>query len=119
MSDNGPQYSATAFKEFSKEYGFNHGTSSPKYPQANGAAERAVKMVKQLLTKNKDPYLAMLMYRSTPLKNGYSPAELLRGRKLRTNLPVLKKQLQPNLPNAPIKAQKEGEKDENQNEKKF
>ena len=34
MLDNGPQYSATVFKLFAEEYGFNHITSSPKYPQA-------------------------------------------------------------------------------------
>ena len=34
MLDNGPQYSATVFKSFAEEYGFNHITSSPKYPQA-------------------------------------------------------------------------------------
>ena len=39
MSDNGPQYSALVFKSFAEEYGFKHITSSPKYPQANGAAE--------------------------------------------------------------------------------
>ena len=77
ISDNGPQYAAAAFTEFAKEYGFNHNTSSPKYPQANGAAERAVKTVKQLLLKNEDPYMVMLIYRATPLENGYSPAELL------------------------------------------
>ena len=77
ISDNGPQYSAAAFEKFSKEYGFNHATSSPKYPQANGTAERAVKTVKQLLVKNQDPYMAMLVYRATPLENGYSPAEML------------------------------------------
>ena len=58
MSDNGPQYSAAAFEMFSEEYGFKHVTSSPRYPQANGAAERAVKTVKQLLEKNTDPYMA-------------------------------------------------------------
>lgn len=40
-----------------------------KFPQANGAAEWAVKTVKQLLEKNNDPYLAMMVYGSTPLEN--------------------------------------------------
>ena len=39
ISDNGPQYSAALFKSFSEQYGFTHVTSSPKYPQANSAAE--------------------------------------------------------------------------------
>lgn len=60
--------------DFTKEYEFEHVTSSPKFPQANGAAERAVKTVKQLLDKNSDPYLAMMVYRSTPLENGYCPS---------------------------------------------
>ena len=100
VSDNGPQYSAALFKSFSEQYGFTHVTSSPKYPQANGAAERAVRTVKGLLNKSDDPYLAMLAYRSTPLENGYSPAELLMGRRLHTTIPVLPKQLKPKLPDA-------------------
>ena len=59
-------------------------------------AERAVKTVKQMLEKNDDPYLA---YRSTPLENGYSPSELLMGRKIRTTLPMMADQLKPCLPN--------------------
>lgn len=88
------------FEEFSKEYEFDHVTSSPKYPQANGEAERAVKTTKQLLEKNSDPYLALLSYRSTSLENGYSPSELLMGRKLRTTLPTTPtpKRLKPSLP---------------------
>ena len=98
MSDNGPQYAAAAFDQFAHQYGFTHVTSSPKYPQSNGAVERAVKTVKDLLDKNEDPYLALLAYRSTPLENGYSPVELLMGRKLRTTIPIVTKQLLPRLP---------------------
>ena len=42
VSNNGPQYSAGLFTDFSKEFGFTHVTSSPHYLQANGAAERGV-----------------------------------------------------------------------------
>ena len=101
MSDNGPQYSAAIFGAFAIQYGFTHTTSSPRYPQANGAAERAVRTVKELLVKNKDPYLAMLAYRSTPLENGYSPAELLMGRRIRTTIPVITKQLFQSCPRNP------------------
>lgn len=107
VSDNGPQYSSKAFEDFSKEYEFEHITSSPKYLQANGEAERAVKTTKQLLEKNGDPYMAMLAYRSTPLENGYSSSELLMGRKLRTTLPVTDKQLRPCLPKERVVRDKE------------
>ena len=107
MSDNGPQYSAAIFGAFAIQYGFTHTTSSPRYPQANGAAERAVRTVKELLVKNKDPYLAMLAYRSTPLENGYSPTELLMGRRIHTTIPVITKQLIPKLPKKSLLRQKE------------
>ena len=43
MSDNGPQYSSFKFSKFAKAYQFVHTTSSPKFPQSNGEAERAVR----------------------------------------------------------------------------
>ena len=71
-------------------------TSSPRYPKANGEAERAVGTVKGLWKSNpKDPHLSLLTYRTTPLENGYTPAELLMGRQLQTNLPVHQANLMP------------------------
>ena len=54
--------------------------------------------IKFLLEKNDDPHMALLLYRSTPLHNGNSPAELLMGRKLRTTVPIIPEQLKPKLP---------------------
>ena len=74
----------------------NH-TGSPKYPQANGEAERAVKTFKDLWKKNNDPYLALLVHRSTPLQNGLTPSEMLMGRLLKNPLPVLPQKLTPTI----------------------
>ena len=88
ISDNGPQFSSAEMKQFAEAYGFHHITTSPYYPQANGQAERTVRTVKNLLCNAKDPHMALLSYRATPLEwCGLTPAELLMGRKIRTDLP--------------------------------
>ena len=98
MSDNGTQYTSSKFASFASTYGFTLNTSSPLYPQSNGEAERAVQTLKGLLKKASDPYLALLNYRATPLKCGFSPAEKLFGRKLRTQVPAIPSNLIPNWP---------------------
>lgn len=88
-SDNGPQF-RSRFKSFLHKLGISHDPSSPKYSQSNGEAEAAVKTAKSLITKNSDNlWQALLEYRSTPLENGLSPAELLFGRKIKSCLPML------------------------------
>ena len=57
-----------------------------------------VQTMKNLLTKAKDPYEAMLAYRATPLENGYSPAESSMEKRLRTTLPAIPSKLAPKWP---------------------
>ncbi|UYV72531.1 K02A2.6-like [Cordylochernes scorpioides] len=109
VSDNGTQFGAAReFENFARQYGFQHVTSSPRFPQSNGMAEAGVKIAKLILKKNQDPSLGLLEYRSTPLENGYSPAELLMGRKLRTTLPIAPENLNPRLVDSQTLKRKEG-----------
>ena len=48
-TDNGPQYVSQLFDEFTQDYFIHHITSSPRFPQSNGQAERTVQTVKHLL----------------------------------------------------------------------
>lgn len=60
--------------------------------------EAGVKIIKRSLTKSDDGYRALQSYRATPLSNGFSPAELLMGRRIRTTVPMTAKQLEPKVP---------------------
>jgi transposase InsO family protein len=92
-SDNGRQFDCLQFREFAKMYSFKWTGSSPQYPQSNGQAESAVKLLKKILKKNDDPYLALLSYRNTSLSCGASPTQLLFGRALRDRLPISNKEV--------------------------
>lgn len=74
-------------------WGFSYVTSSPHFPQSNGAVEQAIRTTKSLLKKSSDPYLALMAYRASPLANGYSLTELLMGREIHTTVPIIPFQL--------------------------
>ena len=104
VSDNGPPFNSEEFAKFSKDYGFQHVTSSSRYPQANGKSENAVKLAKQLLIKCKedgtDPYIALLEQRNTPVEGiNRSPVQRLMNRRVQTKLPIVSKLLKPDVVN--------------------
>uniref|UniRef100_A0A8C8J5T6 Uncharacterized protein n=1 Tax=Oncorhynchus tshawytscha TaxID=74940 RepID=A0A8C8J5T6_ONCTS len=68
-------FSGRNLQAFATDYGFEHVMSSPRFP-----------------------YLGLLAYRSTPLRNGYSPTELQMGRRLYTTLLTFPAVLKPVLP---------------------
>ena len=70
VTDNGPQFVSRDFLKFSKEWDFEHRTSSPHHSQSNGKAESAVKQAKKILLKcsktGSDSFLALLDHRNRP-----------------------------------------------------
>ena len=64
---------------------------SPYNHQSHGMAERCIRTIKGLIRKIKDPWMALLIWRSTPVGSVMqSPAELLNGCAYRSNLAMVK-----------------------------
>lgn len=101
ISDNGPCYSADEYHRFAELWDFKHITTSPRYPQSNGLAEKTVQTAKRILGKakadDKDYYLGLLEYQSTPVDNLKSPAQLLMSHRLRSILSITAAHLQPQV----------------------
>ena len=94
------RHGSLKFQPFAKQYQFQHVTSLPRFPQTNGLVERTVQTAKKLLKKayedNKDPYLAILELRDTPIPGvGLSPTQLLMDRRTRSIIPFKNTLLNP------------------------
>ena len=92
VSDNGPRFIGGPYQDMCSRWAIKHTTSSPRYPQSNGLAERMVRTVKALIKKCKqtgqDIGIAMLHLRATPTDPSMlAPAEVMFGRPIRTTLP--------------------------------
>ena len=96
VTDNGTAFTSAEFEHFCKLKGIRHIASSPYHPATNGLAEEADQTFKEGIKKLTDGSLEtrlarlLFKYRLTPLSvTGVSPAELLMGRPLRSQLDLL------------------------------
>lgn len=93
-SDNVP-FSSAEFDRFATEFNIQFKFSSPRYPQSNGLAEKAVGIAKNILKRcyeanEVDQFqYRILEYNTTPVASiGLTPSELFFGRLVKTKLPV-------------------------------
>ena len=97
-TDNGPPFNGREFKAMADHLGFKHRKITPVWPEANGEVERFMRTLGKLMRtavaekKNWKEELEVFprSYRNTKhAGTGFTPAELLFGRKLRDRLPDL------------------------------
>ena len=100
VSDNATSFSSNEFKTFLKQNVIHQMFSPPYSPSSNGLGERAVRVMKDLLRKNKVGTIktrlssVLLYYRSTPHSiTKMSPSASLNNR----NLVTLKSRINPNF----------------------
>ena len=97
VSDNATAFTSSEFTEFLKKNGIRHVRTPPYHPASNGLVERAVQTFKEGLKRIKEGSLNtrvarfLFKYRLTPHSStGVSPAELMFGRKLKSQLDLVK-----------------------------
>ena len=100
LTDQGTQFTSDLMKEISKLLSIKHFTTSPYHPACNGLVERFNGTLKQMLKRmcaenprDWDRYITPLLFavRDAPQESmGFSPFELLYGRRVRGPLDILR-----------------------------
>ena len=78
VSDNGPQFTSTEFKEFSRQWKFVHVTSSPAYLQRSGKVEAAVNSAKNVIGSQEKPeqiHISLSSNTETRLVRDWAPVQ--------------------------------------------
>jgi transposase InsO family protein len=116
VSDNGPQLTSDEFEEFCKTNLIHHIRSTPWHAKTNGLAERAVRTFKERMAAAKESTADinvrlqkfLISYRNSPQKStGRPPAEMMFGRRLRTQLDLLKPDVRAKMEAANFRQQRD------------
>ena len=96
-SDNGPPFNSKAFADFANYLGFRHHLVTPRWPRANGEAERFMKCIKKIVQTaqiegrswKQQLFNFLRVYRATPhTSTKICPHEALFGRAPRIGIPT-------------------------------
>ena len=102
-SDQATYYASKYFNDHFRPLGVKVEYSSARSPSSNGKSESAVFSIKRIhkkcLDTKEDFEIAINAFRNAPRADGYSPSQLMFGRRLKTRLPVLEAHLQLKLEN--------------------
>ena len=94
ISDNARYFTSDEFSRFMMDWSICYITSSPRYPQGNAHAEKAVGMVEQLYQRCDDVKLGLLFLKTTPISNQKddptikAPCHSFYGHQLKAHLPL-------------------------------
>lgn len=105
VTDNGPQFTSKEFESYLTARGVKHTKSSVYWPRGNSTVERFNRTFKSWISGRPPASFvdevrkSLALYRAAPhTTTGKSPSEMLHGRQMRLNLPVI--QLPPVLEDA-------------------
>ena len=92
ITDNAHYFVSEEFTKFVMDWSIHHTTSSLRYPQGNGMAEKAMGIVKELYAKCDDIKLGLLLMKTNPVPNQCHnfqvPANVFFGCQLKAHLPI-------------------------------
>ena len=102
-SDNGPPFNSEEFAKFSQYLGFTHRKITPRWPRANGLAERFMRTLKKVVCTavaeskswKQELYRFLRNYRATPhATTSEAPATLTFARPMRTRIPEIPREVE-------------------------
>lgn len=119
ISDNGPPFPSDELTNFLRKNGINTRFSAAYHPNSNGQVERYVRTFKEAMDAEPQTPIRtriarfLLSYRRAPHSyTGYSPAELMYNRQIRTRLDLLRFDLKDEMANTSHRANRSFSPDE-------